>query len=405
MIVWYEMTLFGVSVNILSNVFFPSESHYSSTTKFLVTIAVGFGFRPIGALIFGYVSDRYGRKKMLLLSVILVSIPSTIIGIIPSYKEIGILSPVLLVFCRIIQGTAAGGELGINSAFLIESSKSKKNLGFLGSLKAFSGGLGSVLCFIMISICQNFTNENYEIWGWRLLFYFCFFMGIIGFLMRYIMEESLAYKTHKTRGDLSNSPFLELIKDHKRAFILSIGLGIAQNSIVYSVIMSYNIYIKELILFGFDIKNLLRIIVDIIFGIFAVLFATLSDKIGRKNVMIPVLIILIFISLPVFLVMHSNNHYIIIFTYMLFSIPIAASFGVYNAIISELFPTKVRCTGFSLANNISAGVFGGISPYICMWLIKQTGTEFSSGIYLVICALISFISILQIKPQDKKIDW
>nr|WP_253302785.1 MFS transporter [Wolbachia endosymbiont of Psylliodes chrysocephala] len=266
MIIWYELTLFGVLTHIISDVFFSSESEYVKKIKFLGSFAIGFGFRPLGAFIFGYIGDKYGRRKILLTSVILASISSTAIAIIPSFKEIGIFSPILLLLCRITQGMAAGGETSINSAFLIEHSSDKKNLGFLGSMKAFSGALGSITCFVMIAVCKKFTGENYEIWGWRLLFYFCSIMGMIGFLIRCIMEESLAYKTHDQNKSLSHSPFLELIRAYKKAFVLAIGLGIAQNAIVYSAIMFYNISVKELILSGINIKNVVRIIVEITFG-------------------------------------------------------------------------------------------------------------------------------------------
>ncbi|MDD9336133.1 MAG: MFS transporter [Wolbachia sp.] len=405
MIVWYELTLFGVLTHTISNIFFPSESRYLSTIKFLGTFAVGFGFRPLGAFIFGYIGDRYGRRKVLLTSVILVSISSTIIGIIPGYEKIGIFAPIFLVLCRITQGMSAGGETSINAAFLIEHSSDKKNLGFLGSIKAFSGALGSMVCFVMLAICKKFTGADYEIWGWRLPFYFCSFMGITGFLTRYIMEESLAYKTHNQNKSLSHAPFLELIKNYKRPFAISIGLGIAQNAIVYSVIMFYNISVKELTLSGIDIKNTVRIASEIIFGIFAVLFAMLSDKIGRKNVMIPVLITIAFASLPILSLLSHDNYHIVVFSYLLISIPIAASFGIYSSLVCELFPTKVRCISFSLAHNISAGVFGGLSPSICTFLIEKTETKFTAGIYLTICALVSLASMLQINTQDKKIDW
>ncbi|NSM56380.1 MFS transporter [Wolbachia endosymbiont of Atemnus politus] len=405
MVIWYELTLFGVLTHIISGVFFPSESDYLSTIKFLGSFAIGFGFRPLGAFIFGYIGDKYGRRKILLASVILASISSTAIAVIPSFKEIGIFSPMLLLLCRITQGMAAGGETSINSAFLIEHSIDKKDLGFLGSMKAFSGTLGSITCFIMIAICKKFTGENFEIWGWRLLFYFCFVMGVIGFLIRYIMEESLAYKTHDQNKSLSNSPFLELVKNYKRAFVIAIGLGIAQNAIVYSAIMFYNISVKELTLSGIDIKNLVRVVVEIIFGTSAVLFAILSDKVGRKNVMIPILIVLACVSLPALSLLSYDNHYIVALTFLLISIPIGASFGIYNSLACELFPTKVRCTGFSLAHNISAGIFGGVSPSICMWLIEKTETKLAAGIYLTACALISLVSVLQTKAKDKKVDW
>ncbi|MGL9689004.1 MAG: MFS transporter [Wolbachia sp.] len=405
MIIWYELTLFGVLTHIISDVFFSSESDYIKKIKFLGSFAIGFGFRPLGAFIFGYIGDKYGRRKILLTSVILASISSTAIAVIPSSKEIGIFSPMLLMLCRITQGMATGGETSINSAFLIEHSSNKKDLGFLGSMKAFSGALGSITCFVMIAICKKLTGENYEIWGWRLLFYFCSIMGVIGFLTRYMMEESLAYKAHGQNKSLSNSPFLELIRDYKRIFVIAIGLGIAQNAIVYSAIMFYNISVKELILSGIDIKNVVRIISEITFGTSAVLFATLSDKVGRRNVMIPTLVALACISLPGLSLLSYNSYYIVMFTYLLISVPIGASFGIYNSLVCELFPTKVRCTGFSLAHNISAGIFGGFSPSICIWLIEKTETKLAAGIYLTACALISLISVLQIKAKDKKVDW
>ncbi|MCV3769468.1 MAG: MFS transporter [Wolbachia pipientis] len=403
MIIWYELTLFGALTHTISDVLFLSGSEYVKRIKFLGSFAIGFGFRPLGAFVFGYIGDKYGRRKILLASVILASISSTAIAVIPSAKEIGVFSPILLLVCRIIQGMATGGETSINSAFLIEHSSDKKNLGFLGSIKVFSGALGSITCFIMIAVCKKFTGENYEVWGWRLLFYFCSVMGVIGFLIRYIMEESLAYKMHSQ--SLFSSPFLEMIQKYKRVFIIAIGLGIAQNAIVYSAIMFYNISVKGLILSGIDIKNVVRIMVEITFGISAVLLAALSDKIGRKNVMIPTLITLACISLPVLPLLSCNSHYVVVLTFLSVSIPIGGSFGVYNSLVCELFPTRIRCTGFSLAHNISAGIFGGISPSICMWLIEKAETKLAAGIYLITCALISLISILQIKNRDKKIDW
>lgn len=148
-----------------------------STLKFLGVFAIGFAFRPIGAVIFGYMGDKYGRRKTLLTSVILISISSTIMGIIPGYKEIGLLSPVLLVFCRIVQGITAGGETSINTAFTIEHSKDKKNLGFLGSMKPFSGALGTLLCITMIFICKELQVRTMKYGDGSCFFIFAFFWG------------------------------------------------------------------------------------------------------------------------------------------------------------------------------------------------------------------------------------
>ncbi|UWI83040.1 MFS transporter [Wolbachia endosymbiont of Howardula sp.] len=401
----YELTLFIVLMHIISNIFFSSPSEYLNIIKFLGTFSIGFGFRPLGALIFGYMGDKYGRRQVLLISVLLVSISSSTVGIIPSYKEIGILSPTIFLICRIIQGISTGGETSINAAFLIEHSHHKKNLGFLGSIKPFSGALGAITCFMMIAICKKYTGMNYEIWGWRIPFYFCSVMGITGFFIRYIMGESIAYKKYKNIDKLVHTPFVELMKRYKKGFMIAIGIGIAQNAIVYSVIMFYNISVEEVVLAGINFKNIVRIISEIIFGCLAVFFGILSDRIGRKQVMIPILVVLACYSLPIFFLLSYNNYYIVTCSYLLMSIPIAASFGIYNSLICELFPTKVRCTGFSLAHNISAGIVGGISPTICMFLIEKTKTTFAAGIYLAICTLVSLTSLYYMTVQDKKVDW
>nr|WP_276224801.1 MFS transporter [Candidatus Liberibacter americanus] len=287
----------------------------------------------------------------------------------------------------------------------MEHSIDKKNLGFLGSMKAFSGALGSILCVIVIYICQKLTGDNYNIWGWRLTYYFCFIMGIIGFSTRYMTEETVAYKLQDKNNNLSLTPFLELISDYKKVFMIGIGLGMAQNAIVYSVLMFYNMSLKELIVSGIDIRNVIRIVVEIVFASSAVIFAILSDRIGRKNIMVPVLLFFSFISLPILSLLSSEIQYVVVFSYLLLSIPLGASFGIYNSIVCELFPTKVRCIGLSLAHNISAGILGGISPAICTWLIKKSGTNIAAGFYLTTCALISLICMLQIRKKDSKIDW
>ncbi len=399
MVIWYELTLFGVLASIISKNFLPSED---TTGIFLGIFAVGFLFRPFGAFIFGYMGDKYGRRKVLLISVALASISSTAVGIIPSFKTIGFLAPMLLLFCRIIQGAAAGGETSINSAFLIEHSDTKKNIGFLGSIKAFSGALGSIVCLIVIAICEKLTGANYETWGWRLPFCFCSLMGIIGFLIRYIMSETLAYKIH---GKDNHYPLWKLIKNYKRPFAISIGAGIAQNAVVYSAIMFYNVSVQGLIFSGIDIKNTVRICVDTFFGISAILFATVSDKYGRKNIMLMILTLLACTSLLILPLLSSGNSSIIITTYLLLAIPIGAAFGIYNSLVCELFPTQVRCIGFSLANNMSAGIFGGISPYICRFFLEKTGGNLVASIYLFSCVIISLISVLLIRTQDKQIDW
>lgn len=399
-VLWYGYTLFGTLIYIISDVFFSSEGYYIGLIKAFSVFAIGFLVRPFGAIIFGHIGDKYGRKIALLTSTLLMSISSALIALVPGYRDIGIFASLLIATLRLLQGIAIGGEAG-SSVFLIENADNKKNLSFLGSIKVLSGMLGSIICLIVIVICKK--TSDFDSWGWRLPFIFSLFMGFVATCTRFILYESYAYQVNKK--NLSKSPVLELIKHYKKPVLISIGIGVAQNASVYALLVFFKTYIKEISPVNFNITYIIEIFGNLLYGILAVFFALLSDKVGKKAIMILSCTTLAITSFPAFLILHSNSYLTIALAYLMFAIPSAASFGVYNAIVCELFPTKVRYTGLSLAHNISAGVFGGFSPLICTWLIMATGIKISPGFYITFSAIISLISILQVKERDKNIDW
>ncbi|GHM58741.1 MAG: proline/betaine transporter [Candidatus Mesenet longicola] len=399
-VLWYGYTLFGVLIYIISDVFFSSEGYYIGLIKALSVFAIGFLARPFGAIIFGYIGDKYGRRIALLTSTLLMSASSAFIAFIPSYRSIGIFASLLIAILRLLQGMAMGGEVG-SSVFLIENADNKKNLGFLGSIKVLSGMLGSIICLIVIVICKK--TSDFDSWGWRLPFIFSLFMGFVAICTRFIFDESYAYQVNKK--NLSKSPILEFIKYYKRLLLISIGIGIAQNASVYALLVFFKTYIREISPENFDITYIIEIFGNLLYGILAVSFAILSDKVGKKVIMVLSCVTLAITSFPAFFMLHYNSYLAVIFAYLMFAVPSAASFGVYNAVVCELFPTKVRYTGLSLAHNISAGVFGGFSPLICTWLVMVTEIKISPGFYIIFSAMISLVSVLQIRKSDKNIDW
>ncbi len=401
-ILWYDYTLFGTLIYIISDVFFSSAGYYISLMKAFSIFTIGFLVRPFGAIIFGHIGDKYGRRSALLASIALMSISSALIAVVPSYKNIGIFAPLFVAVLRLLQGIAIGGEAG-SSAFLIENTSSKKNLGFLGSIKVLSGMLGSIISLIVIIICKK--TSDFDAWGWRLPFIFCLFMGLIGICTRSIFNESYAYQINKKNRNLSESPILEFVKHYKRLILISIGLGVAQNASVYALLVFFKVYIREISLINFDVTYVIEIVGNLVYGVLVVFFAILSDRIGKKTIMISSFVMLIITGCPVFFMLHSSNYLTIILAYLLFAIPSAASFGAYNATVCELFPTKVRYTGFGLAHNIAAGIFGGFSPLICTWLAMVMKIKIAPGFYITLSAIISLISVLQIKESDKNIDW
>ncbi|QOD38263.1 MFS transporter [Candidatus Wolbachia massiliensis] len=389
-LLWYDHMLFGHLISVIGSVFFPSDDQLVSVLKAFGVFAVGFLMRPIGAAIFGHIGDKHGRRAALLLSIILMTLSTALIAFVPGYQEIGILASMLVVCLRLLQGVSLGGEAG-NAPFLIEHAPKNKR-GFFGSIEVLSAILGSVLSLIAVLICKKVSD--FESWGWRLPFVFSLAMGLISIYMRYILDESPEYKRQKKPPEL---PLKELFNGYKKPFLISVGVDIVENSSLYIYLVFFNVLTSTINTY---FNHIVEILNQIALGVLTILFAILSDRIGREKVMKFAFVTFIVVSYPVFSMILSGNNLLIVIAHALFIIPIAASLGPVSAFMCKLFPTKVRYSGFSLSRNIAAGFFGGLAPFICTTIIKITGQEALASFYMIFCALIGLIAISQIKDRS-----
>ncbi|WDM85269.1 MFS transporter [Ehrlichia sp. JZT12] len=407
-LVWYDYVLFGNLVSIISKLFFPAEDRYFSLIMTFSIFAVGFLMRPFGASIFGYIGDKYGRKAALSLSIIAISVPIAFISILPTYEKIGILSPILLVICRLMQGISLGGEAG-NATFLIEHSRKGKNIGFFGSFETLSAVLGSIIALFMILLSQYLTGENFEVWGWRIPFIIGLLLGLISIYIRRITGESPAYDTHKESNSLSQSPFVELLKNYRRPLILSTCIDCIENCSFHIFMVFFITFIKEFSDVHLNLSaNSISIIESfniMICGILNVFFGYISDYVGRRKVMLIASISLFCVAIPVFWLLGQGSYIDLIIAYLIFVIPFSAALGPASGAMSELFPTKVRYTGFGLSRNIASAISGGMAPVACTWLIRVTGLTFIPGIYVMFWALVSIIALCKIRKEDVYADW
>ncbi|NSM56920.1 MHS family MFS transporter [Wolbachia endosymbiont of Atemnus politus] len=386
-LLWYDHMLFGHLISIIGSVFFPSDDQLISVLKACGVFAAGFLMRPIGAAIFGHIGDKHGRRIALLLSIKLMTLSTVLIAFVPGYQNIGILASMLVVCLRLLQGISLGGEAG-NAPFLIEHAPKNKK-GFFGSIEVLSAILGSILSLIAVLICKKVSN--FDSWGWRLPFVFSLAMGLISIYTRYILDESPEYKKQKNPPKL---PLKELLNGYKKPFLISVGVDIVENSSLYIYLILFNVLTSRV---DTHFNHIVEILSQIALGGLTILFAVLSDKIGRKKIMKFAFMAFIIVSYPVFSMMLSGDNLLTITAHVLFIIPIAASFGPVSALMCKLFPTKVRYSGFGLSRNIAAGFFGGLAPFICTTIIKVTGQETSASFYMIFCALIGLIAISQVK--------
>ncbi|MGL9718509.1 MAG: MFS transporter [Wolbachia sp.] len=405
--IWYDYILFTDLANIISREFCFAEDIYGNILQLFGIIGLGAMVRPFGAFIFGHVGDKYGRRIALIITVLLVMIPSSLVAFVPGYNQIGVTSTILLLVIHITQGIALGGEQG-SSVYLIEHlSDKKESLGMFFGMMGFGRSIGVLLSAVIIIICKKTTDFN--AWGWRLPFIFSAILGLVSVYSVYTLGETPAYEENRKQRNLSNLPIVELIKHHKRALILAILIAIPVNVAVgFTVFLrtiAKEIVLVETYLITY-VNEVVLIITSILMPISSVVFGMLADKVGKERTTILFIVITMVLCCPALSVAYYYKNYLIItLSIMVLSI-IERGIVPIGIVTSELFPTNVRFSGVSLSRNISYALHGGFTPMICTWFaITFPQINFVAGLYIVFCLLVSLIAILQIKPQDKNFDW
>ncbi|NSX83553.1 MFS transporter [Wolbachia endosymbiont of Atemnus politus] len=402
--IWYDYILFTDLANIISREFCFAQDIYSNILQLFGIIGLGAMVRPFGAFIFGHVGDKYGRRIALIITVLLVMIPSSLVAFVPGYNQIGIASTMLLIVIHIAQGIALGGEQG-SSVYLIEHlSNRKESLGMFFGMMGFGRSIGILLSAVIIIICKKTTDFN--AWSWRLPFIFSAILGLVSVYSVYTLGETPAYEENRKQRNLSNLPIIELIKHHKRALILAILIAIPVNVAVgFTVFLrtiAKEIVSVETYLITY-VNEVVLIITSILMPISSVAFGMLADKVGKERTAILFIVITMVLCCPVLSVAYYYKNYLIITLSIMALSIIERGIVPIGIVTSELFPTNVRFSGVSLSRNISFALHGGFTPMVCIWFtVTFPQVNFAAGFYIVFCLLVSLIAILQIKPQDKK---
>ncbi|WP_410543326.1 MFS transporter [Wolbachia endosymbiont of Pentalonia nigronervosa] len=402
--IWYDHMLFIDLVNIISREFLSggNDVYHNILQLFGITGLSAMG-RPFGAFVFGHIGDKYGRKIALPIAILLVSIPSSLIAFIPNYSQVGIISTILLIMIHVLQGIALGAEQGGSSVYLIEHlSDKKKKLGMLFGIIGFGRSIGILLSALVVILCKITTDFN--AWGWRLPFLFSAVLGLISAYSIYILGETPVYKASQKQTHL---PIIELMKHHKRAFVLATLIAMPVN-----VVVGFTIFVrtlaKEIVSMEVYVTTYINEIVSIITGIlmpiFSILFGILADKMGKERTAILFIVMTMILCCPLLSIAYYYKSYLVIMLSVMLLSMIERGINPIGIVASELFPTKVRFSGVSLSRNISFTLHGGFTPMICTWFtIIFPQVNFASGLYVVLFLLISTVAILQIKPQDKKL--
>jgi len=390
---WYEYTLYAYFATVIAKLFFPMDNHFVAMIVTFATFAVGLAARPIGGIIFGYIGDKYSRKQTLAITMLLMSIPTMCIGLLPTYEQIGILAPILLICLRILQGVALGGEFGASCVYLYESVPQNKR-GFFGSIALTGVGCGLVLSACTIFIVESVaTEEALYSYAWRIPFFISVVGSIVAYYMRKNLLETEDFVIAKKNGLLIGNPFMEMLRNHKTTLVGLFAIFLTTQVSFFVVFIYGKTMMIDFLHYDSHTAGKFNLFTVISYTIATVIFGYLSDKINKRYIILCGTIALFF-SAPLFIdSLKAGDTLQILLMSLLLGALIGMTEGTLNPLVAESFPTNIRATSVAFCWNFTAVAFGGAAPIISMWLIENGGGVDMVGYYLMSVCVVTIIGI------------
>ncbi|PSK92942.1 MHS family proline/betaine transporter-like MFS transporter [Murinocardiopsis flavida] len=394
---WFEMGIYGTLSTVIALNFFPAGDGASALLSTFAVFAVGFLIRPLGGFFFGPLADRIGRNRVLALIVMLTSGATFAIGVIPTYASIGALATGLLVLARLVQGFAAGGESSSAVTLLFEYAP-KNRRGYLTSwvdvfgFAAFVFGSGLVLA-MTIALGDTAMQE----WAWRVPFLLALPLGLVGLYLRTRLEDSPEFRRMEALGEVTESPVRETFRTGTKAMLVLAGMVVIK-AVAHWTLQTYMIsYLQDPMGFTTLQSFTAGTICLLVVAVLVPFMGRLSDRVGRKPLLIAGAGGFVLFSYPAFWLMSLHSTVLAIAAMVLLGVLIAAFDGAVSAAMAELFPPRVRSGAIAIPYNISVSLFGGTAPYIATSLVVSTGYDLSPAFYVMGVALISLITVLRIR--------
>ena len=398
---WYEFAIFGFMTHVISQQFFPSSSPYLSMMMTYAVFAIGFIIRPFGAILSGHIGDLYGRRGGLMLSIALMAMPTFMIGCLPTYDQIGIAAPLLLLACRMVQGISLGGEFSGSIVYLIEHAPKDKPAYFASwaDLGSSSGMILASLTSLLLTLYM--PADQLTSYGWRLPFLGAIVFGILGYYLRRDLVETPEFKPSTTKPKFG-SLVTQAFRASPQIFIIAITF-LAINSAGYYFLVIY--LPKQILVDALPSCTMTLLPVLSVVAMMPATFisAYLSDRVGQKPILYWGYLSSLALTYPAMLyTATSTNLTLIAFLHILFAISLGLCFGPRSALIAKLFPTEHRYTGVSITYNIANATFGGLSPMICATMANSWG-KISPALWIIGCSIVSLISIKLLRIFETRV--
>ncbi|GGF41616.1 MFS transporter [Subtercola lobariae] len=391
---FYDFAVFASLTPVISQLFFPSSNALAAILSTFVVYAVGFLMRPLGAIIFGRLGDRSGRKVTMIVVVTIMGFSTVLMGLLPTFTQIGAFAPVLLVVARMLQGLSVGGEFGTSATYLLEYAPDNRR-GIYGAFAFFSSTAGSVIgVFVVFLLTLLMSATTISDWGWRIPFLLGFPLLLLGFYLRYRVSESPEFEEIKADKEREKSPVLTVFKEHWRAILIVIGVvcGFATASATVQAFMPS--YVKTVVGLPAN-QSLGAVLIATTVAIFMVLaFGALSDRFGGRRILILASVLTILLPYPSLVVVGLGGFGAAVAGLLILWVPVAAFGGAAPAMWADMFPTAVRVSGFGIAYGFGTAIFAGSAPFVSTWLIQTSGNPLAPAWYMIVGGIVTAIVVI-----------
>lgn len=397
---WYEFAVYGFLATVIAKNFFQLAGDTGLTSLILTyaSFAIAFFFRPLGAVLFGRIGDRLGRKPTLIIVLVLMTLATAAIGMVPVYASIGIAAPLIITGLRILQGLFAGGEYGGAVSLMTEFAPRGKR-GLYGAWQSFTVALGLLSGAGVVALLSAIlTPEALHEWGWRIPFFLALPMGVVALWLRVSMEETPSFVQQQERPPVQHANRTATLK----AIFMGIGRVMVWSAAGYTYLVIMPTYLQSALHTGFNQALLIAVISNVGFALTIIPAGIASDRYGRRTVMVTATILLLILALPLLKILQAESSTLAVKAVVVLIAGglVGVLAGPGPAMLSEMFPTRVRYTGLGVAYSLSNALFSGCAGLIITGLIKETGNLDIPAYYVMATAVVSIAALMTLNKDD-----
>lgn len=392
---WYDFAVYSYSATVIAKLFFPESDKATALLATLAIFGATFLFRPLGGIIFGHLGDRVGRRTTLSVVILLMGVATVLIGLLPTYAEIGVWAPLLLLALRLLQGLASGGEYSGAATFLSEHAPPTRRGMWAGLSAATTTIPFAAAAIVVLAVSNGMSPSGYDSWGWRVPYLIAGPFALVGLYIRLKLEDSPAYIQLETSRRAEHSPVREVLRHYRREVLIVFGIA-SLNAVAFYTVSSYlATYLTTTVGLSKSTALLSNSLALCAYTVLAPLLGRYGDIHGRKRVLVFGAVSLIVLAVPGYLLAGHGGLLAALGGQLLLTGPLVCVASVVAVAQAELFPTHVRYTGAALGYNIAYALFGGTAPFIGEYLVTRLGSAIAPAFFLIVVAGLALLAIVK----------